>query len=80
MRRSNACVWRKGVPSLQPLPGRSLYEQINLELKKLCSQEEAFTWLMSPQQRLGLRIPARMMAIGEGRAVLEALVSASTPP
>ncbi|HZN24989.1 MAG TPA: hypothetical protein VFB75_12230 [Burkholderiales bacterium] len=51
----------------------SLHEQINLELKNLCSEDEAFAWLSSPQQLLGLRIPARLMATGEGLAVLEAL-------
>ena len=55
---------------------QSLHEQINLELKKFCTEEEAFGWLMSPQKLLNLRIPARMMATGEGAAVLEALKSA----
>jgi hypothetical protein len=41
----------------------------------LCGEEQAFVWLTSPQQLLGLRIPARMIAIGEGRAVLDALRS-----
>jgi hypothetical protein len=53
----------------------SLHDQIKLELKKLCSEDEAFAWLSSPQQLLGLRIPARMIAIGEGLAVLKALRS-----
>ena len=54
----------------------SMHEQINRELKKLCSEDQAFAWLSSPQRMLGLRIPARMMAIGEGPAVLEALKGA----
>ena len=51
----------------------SLHEQINLELKRFCSEHEAYTWLRSPQALLGLRVPARMMATDEGHAVLEAL-------
>jgi hypothetical protein len=53
----------------------SLQEEITIELKKLCGEEQAFVWLTSPQQLLGLRIPARMIAIGEGLAVLQALRS-----
>ena len=53
----------------------SLQEEISIELKKLCGEERAFAWLTSPQELLGLRIPARMIAIGEGLAVLEALRS-----
>ena len=56
---------------------QSLHEQINLELRKLCTEDEAFGWLSSPQKLLNSRIPARMMATGEGAAVLEALKSAA---
>ena len=63
-----------GEPSVQ-----SLREQIDCELTKLCSKDEALAWLISPQQVLGLRIPARMMAIGEGRAVLKALHACQAP-
>jgi hypothetical protein len=55
----------------------SLQEQINIELQKLCGEDQALVWLTSPQQLLGLRIPARMIAIGEGVAVLHALRSIS---
>ena len=54
----------------------SLQEEINVELKKFGGEEQAFIWLTSPQQLLGLRIPARMIATGEGLAVLEVLRSA----
>jgi hypothetical protein len=47
---------------------KSLQEAINIELKKLCAEGQAFVWLTSPQEVLGLRIPARMIATGEGRA------------
>jgi hypothetical protein len=57
---------------------KSLQEAINVELKKLYGEGQAFVWLTSPQELLGLRIPARMIAIGEGRAVLDALLNANS--
>jgi len=51
----------------------SLQDEINIELQKSCGEEQAFVWLTSPQPLLGLRIPARMIAIGEGLAVLAVL-------
>ena len=53
-----------------------LHEQIKGELKKLCNDDDAFGWLISPQERLDWRIPARMMATGDGAAVLHALQNA----
>jgi hypothetical protein len=52
---------------------QSLHEQIRIELKKRYNEDEAFAWLSHPQQLLGLRIPARLMATGQGLLVLEAL-------
>ena len=51
----------------------SLHEQIRIELKKRYNDDEAYAWLCGPQQLLGFRIPARLLATGDGRAVLDAL-------
>jgi hypothetical protein len=53
-------------------PIKSLHEQISSEVKRL-SGDEAVAWLAAPQPLLGMRIPARMIAIGEGLTVLDIL-------
>ena len=52
----------------------SVQEQIHKALRRNLDPDEAFIWLASPQRSLGMRIPARLIAIGEGDTVLEALL------
>lgn len=53
---------------------RTLQQQICDELRRFCAHEDdVFAWLARPQQILNRRIPARMIASGEGAEVLAAL-------
>lgn len=56
----------------------TLHQQIRAELGRLCTtDQEAFAWLAHAQTLLAGRIPARMIAVGEGPAVLDALKKAA---
>ena len=58
----------------------SIQEQINKALRRYLDPDDAFAWLASPQRILGLRIPARLIAIGEGDTVLQALLCEPLSP
>jgi hypothetical protein len=55
------------------LTKQSLHEQISTQVRRLYGQIEPFAWLAAPQPLMELRIPARMIATGEGLAVLDIL-------
>ncbi len=51
----------------------TLQQQIRAELAKLYDEAGALGFLAAPQNIVGGRIPARMIAIGDGEEVLRAL-------
>lgn len=58
----------------------ALYKAIHCEIRRLYRLENAYSWLTAPQPLLNMRIPARMLAIGEGVTVLQLLRALDPSP
>ena len=60
-------------------PIDALHEEIHREVERLFRLENSYAWLAAPQPLLAMRIPARMLATGDGVALLQVLRAAQPP-